>query len=183
MSTKASNTDAIARATLKSWDEWVRELHAAGADPLPHPQLAELALKGMPEELSNPHWWAQSVAVAYEQHLGRRSPGQSSDGSFKGTVSATINTDLEGALKRWIIAIEHLALFNNTQLLGEPSISRSERWRYWRANFSDGTKVTVNIGLKGEKISLAVDHSLAPSRESLETWKSFWRQILPSVKS
>ncbi|WP_313814198.1 hypothetical protein [Glutamicibacter sp.] len=182
MATKSSNTEAIARATGKAWDNWSTDLREAGAEKLTHKEIAQLAEAQMPSDLHNPEWWAQSVAVAFEQEIGRRLPGQAQDGTFQGSATITLHTDLDGALARWIHVTQDLQFFNGQQLTDGPSISSSERWRYWRASFSDGTKAQVDMGLKGDKTSIAVNITKAESHESVSEWKRFWRQILTQAK-
>lgn len=182
MSTRSSNTEAIANATGRPWSQWTKALHEASAAELTHQQIARLAAALMPRGLANPQWWAQSVAVAFEQEIGRRVPGQAQDGTFQGSTTATLPTTLDGALERWVQAVSGLAEFNGQTLTADPAISSSERWRYWRASFSDGTKTQVDIGLKGEKAAVAVNVTKAGSPEMVSEWKSFWRQILARTK-
>ncbi|MFK0084851.1 hypothetical protein [Glutamicibacter sp. NPDC090743] len=182
MATKSSNLPAIAKATGIEWDQWCAKLRAGGADQLTHKQIAELAFTHMPPTVDTPGWWAQSVAVAYEQHIGRRLPGQSQDGTFQGSVSSTIDADLDTALERWIACVQGRQEFNGHQLSEPARTSGSERWRYWRADFSDGTKTQVDIGLKGGKSSVAINITKAGTPEQVSGWKSFWRQILAEFK-
>jgi hypothetical protein len=65
-------------------------------------------------------------------------------------------------------------------------VSRTEKWRYWRAALADGTRVTVTISDKpgsaakagGPASTLAVTSSKLASREDAARWKSFWRAYL-----
>ncbi|UTM48537.1 hypothetical protein [Glutamicibacter mysorens] len=182
MAIKSSNTSAIANATGIEWDQWCAKLRAGGADEMTHKEMAELAITGIPATVENPEWWAQSVAVAYEQHIGRRVPGQAQDGTFQGSVSSTIDADLDTALERWVACVKDRKEFNGNELSEPARTSGSERWRYWRADFSDGTKAQVDIGLKGEKSSVAINITKAEIPEQVSEWKSFWRQILAEFK-
>lgn len=182
MATKSSNTGAIAAATGRPWDQWSAALHDASAEKLGHKQIAELAFTLMPRDLENPGWWAQGVAVAFEQEIGRRLPGQAQDGTFQGSTTATLHTTLDEALARWLQAVAGRKEFNGQTLSGDPATSSSERWRYWRASFSDGTKTQVDIGLKGEKATIAVNVTKASTPQMVSEWKSFWRQILALTK-
>lgn len=183
MATKRSNTSAIAKATGRSWEHWLQKLEDADARKLAHKDIALAAQKHMPAELENPEWWAQSVAVAFEQHIGRRLPGQGQDGTFQGSTTATVHDNLDGSLERWVQATKNLQTFNGQDLVNGPSISSSERWRYWRASFSDGTKTQVDIGRKGDKSTIAVNITKASSPEAVAEWKEFWRSILAQAKS
>jgi len=182
MGIKSSNTSAIANATGIPWETWSAHLTNAKAGEMTHKEIAELAFTQMPSTLENPGWWAQSVAVAYEQQIGRRLPGQAQDGTFQGSVSTTLAADLDSALARWEQQVNGLELFNGQRLVERARTSGSERWRYWRASFSDGTKAQVDIGLKGDKSSVAINITKAETPDQVSEWKSFWRQILDEFK-
>lgn len=85
------NTQAIEQATGASWQEWCAFLDESGAAQLDHNAIVRKARKF--KQISG--WWAQSVAVAYEQHIGRRKPGQRSDGLFNASASRTIVGSLD----------------------------------------------------------------------------------------
>ncbi|WP_159613542.1 hypothetical protein [Glutamicibacter sp. JC586] len=182
MGIKSSNTGAIANATGITWDRWSTTLKDAKASEMTHKQIADLAFSHMPDSLQNPGWWAQSVAVAFEQEIGRRLPGQAQDGTFQGSVSTTTNDDLDAALAKWIACVENLESFNGQRLDAPARTSGSERWRYWRASFNDETKTQVDIGLKGDKSSVAINVTKAKTPDQLSDWKSFWRQMLAEFK-
>jgi hypothetical protein len=73
--TKPENTNAIEKATDKSWTQWVKELDAMGARELSHKDLALKLYNQLDGQLENHGWWAQGITVAYEQHIGKRIPG------------------------------------------------------------------------------------------------------------
>ncbi|UYQ77938.1 hypothetical protein OF385_01815 [Glutamicibacter sp. JL.03c] len=182
MGIKNSNTSAIANATSVPWPTWGAQLDEAKAGEMTHKEIAELAYSLMPQAVENPGWWAQAVAVAYEQQIGRRLPGQAQDGTFQGSVSATVAADLDAALARWEEQVDSMEMFNGQRLAEPARTSGSERWRYWRASFSDGTKAQVDIGLKGDKSSVAINITKAETPDQVSEWKSFWRQILAEFK-
>ena len=94
---KPASTRAIEEATGASWQEWCAFLDDQGAAQLDHIAIVRKARTF--REISG--WWAQGVAVAYEQHIGRRKPGQRSDGLFNASVSRTIKALLEPAYASW----------------------------------------------------------------------------------
>lgn len=73
------NADAITKGTAQSWKEWLAFLEAINAHSMPHDEIA----RRVRETGDASGWWAQTIAVAYEQHIGRRVPGQASDGTFQ----------------------------------------------------------------------------------------------------
>lgn len=178
MTSRASNIPAIEKATGIEWSQWVQHLAACGAQQLSHERIAQEAARHMPEQLPNPGWWAQSVAVAYEQHIGRRLPGQAGDGTFQFSVSRTVNADLDTALAGWEQLTAGREEFNEVALDGPARTSGSEKWRYWRASLADGSKVSVDIGRKGPKSTVAVSHSKLRDPGQVDRWKGYWRTLL-----
>lgn len=102
MDTKGSNIPAIERATGRSWADWVALIDAAGGRELPHPDIARVTHGVLDGVIDSSGWWAQGVAIAYEQHIGRRLPGQSPDGTFQASASRTLPDDPLAARARWI---------------------------------------------------------------------------------
>ena len=97
MATKPISTAAIEKGTARSWQDWLAFLEEIGADRLSHKEIAErVAATG---DASG--WWSQSIAVAYEQRIGRRRPGQRSDGTYQASASRTIPGTRDEALVAW----------------------------------------------------------------------------------
>ncbi|MDD4081623.1 MAG: hypothetical protein PHP02_09530 [Eubacteriales bacterium] len=94
------NMGALAAGTGIAWDTWLRLLDPFSSEN--HARLAEeaQALIRAQGKSDNPAWWAQSVAVAYEQLLGRRVPGQQQDGSFAVSLGKTLPLTPEELLTR-----------------------------------------------------------------------------------
>ncbi len=118
----------------------------------PPPEIARIALAALPEQLQNPHWWAQSVAIAFEQHVGLRVPGQSSTGDFRVSASRTMSCDRDEAVARWI------ARFAGSPHLGHEvqsaRQSRTEKRTFWRATLDGAGKLEVAAEAKPHARSL-----------------------------
>jgi hypothetical protein len=178
--TKPSNVKALETGSGISWEEWIEFFD--GHEKLNHAELATMALERIIEtgKSSSPEWWAQGVAVAFEQHIGRRLPGQQNDGSFAVTVSKTFDGDMDAALAQWVAKVGDTREFNGVKLNGEPRTSQTEKWRYWRANLADGSTLAMNFQTKanGEKTAAALNHDKIPNSEAAEKWRAFWKQYL-----
>jgi len=72
---KISN-EAVLKSTGKSWNQWFADLDAAGAANWPHKQIA----KHVNESYGATLWWAQSIAVAFENARGLRDKHEMPDG-------------------------------------------------------------------------------------------------------
>lgn len=96
------NTAAIESGTARNWREWLAFLDSIGAETLTHKEIAWR----VHETGDASGWWAQSIAVAYEQHIGRRAPGQDGDGKFAVSVTRTVAGDMDRAFERWLALME-----------------------------------------------------------------------------
>lgn len=205
MSTRPGRTAAIESATGLPWSQITAALEAAGGADTDHAGLADAAHTLFQGRVDNVGWWAQSAAVAYEQQIGRRVPGQVSDGTFQVSVSKT----LPGDPAQVLAAVETL-MAGRTGLGGvpfaeEPTTSGSEKWRYWRARLADGTRVTATIGAKapargatpaggaGEasggavrsadvRSTAAFQISRLDSAGAVEDWRAWFKDLLKELR-
>ena len=179
---KPTNTSAIAKATNRPWDKWITALDAAGARKMNHRDIAKQALKLMPESVEQKEWWAQGVAIAYEQHAGLRVPGQTSTGSFQTSTSKTFPGDKDAALKAWLDLVSTRTEFNGIDIVEAASTSETAKWRYWRVQLVDGSRVNVDISDKPHgKASIAVEHTKLSSSDDIETWRPYWKELLSKL--
>ena len=178
---------AVMNATGKALGDWFAILDGRDARELPHKDIARL----LQDEYGVSGWWSQSVTVEYEKHTGRRETGQTQAGDYEATVTRTLPGDMEAVLGRWIAGLPEgaTAAFAGVRFAGEPGISRTEKWRYWRVTLTDGTRVTVTISDKpggaakagGPAALLAVTSSKLPARDDGDRWKAFWRRYLAAL--
>lgn len=180
---KPTNISAITKATNRPWDEWVAALDAASAREMNHGDIAKQALKLMPEPVEQKGWWAQGVAIAYEQQTGLRIPGQSSTGSFQTSTSKAFPGDKDAALKAWLELVGTRDEFNGIDTEEAASTSETAKWRYWRVQLVDGSRVNVNISDKPNgKASIAVEHTKLGSSDDIETWRPYWKELLSELE-
>ena len=92
--TKPVSIAGIVKATKITWPEWLSFFKNVGAKDLTHPEIAAKAYEKMAASQDSRRWWSQAVTVAYEQHIGRRQPGQRSDGTYEVTLNKTFNLSL-----------------------------------------------------------------------------------------
>ena len=167
--------DAVLRATGKPLAIWIAWLDERGASDLSHKEIA--ILLNREEGVSG--WWAQNLTVSYEQHIGRRVPGQDCDGEFSVAVSKTLKGTMDDALARWIDLVGDRTEFSDIAMTRGPETSKTEKWRYWRAGLGDGSRVNVNIYQKAPgKASLGIEHEKLESSDQVEHWRSYWKQFM-----
>lgn len=181
--TRGESVPAIERSTGRPWAEWVAIFESQGARAMTHAEISRIARAAVPEDLQNPDWWAQGIAIAFEQHAGLRVPGQSSTGSFRVSASRTLAADRDEAVEAWAsgpggAATEHLG----HGLAGEARRSRTEKRTFWRARLEGAGKVEVSAVAKDEdRIILAISHDDLPDGERIEEWRAHWKALLAEL--
>ncbi|MEJ6489684.1 hypothetical protein PQI23_08115 [Leucobacter sp. USCH14] len=178
--TRPENVPAIERATGREWSAWVALFEAQGAPTLEHRAIAKIARAALADDLRNPEWWAQAIAIAYEQHAGLRVPGQSSAGTVGVSASRTLPLDRDDAIDAWGSAhgsrSEHLG---HAASAARPS--RTEKRSFWRFELEGAGKVEVSATPKGEKTSLTVSQDGLADGERIEEWRAHWKSLLAAL--
>jgi hypothetical protein len=176
--TRAIDIASVEGGTGKPWRDWLAFLERIGARHLPHKEIA----RRLHEECGVSGWWAQSIAVAYEQHIGRRVPGQQCDGGFQVSVSKTVRGSMDTVLARWQAAMARRKQLAGIAISHGPDVSRTDKWRYWRCSLVDGTRISVGIGDKDNgRAVLGVGHERLDSPQAVERWRAFWREELAGL--
>lgn len=173
---------AVIKATGKAWDVWFAMLDEREARSLPHKEIARL----LREDCGVSGWWSQSVTVEYEKFIGRREPGQRQSGEFATTVSRTLSGTMDEVLDRWLAPLSargDARAFDGVPFAEEPSVKRTDKWRYWRARLTDGSKITVSISAKpgGEASVLAVETGKLDDKADIGRWKAYWKAYLAKL--
>ena len=178
--TRPTNIEGIEKATGKNWDSWVASLNDAGAQDMTHKQIVRIAYKQIGEKASA-GWWSQHVAVAYEQHIGRRQPGQRQDGTYEVTVSKTASGSMDDAMSSWLKLVDGMQEFNGVKI-GEPKSSRTDKRRHWGVPLEDGTRVDADVSKKDNtRALLAITHIRLKSPEEIEKQRAYWKEFIQKL--
>lgn len=166
--------EKILEATGKEWKEWTSLLDGAGARDLPHKEIAAWL-----HDVHNVDgWWAQGLTVRYEHEIGRRQPGQESDGTFTVSASRVLAGTPKETLEWWQQKIVETPELNG-QTLVKSDTSKTDKRRYFKARLSDNTRIIVGIEEKApNKSLLALAHEKLQTKESADEWKEFWKAFL-----
>jgi len=168
-----SRIEAIERATNRSWPEWLAYMERIHADQLDHHAIATHLLTELVGMVDNLGWWAQSTAVAYEHHIGRRIPGQQPDGTFRLSVSKSTRLSMAALMDAWTaFAATDADVLG--MLAAEPRVSGTDRRITWRVKGVEGTAITVISEPKGQTASLVVQHGGLPSPEAAAETRAVW---------
>lgn len=181
--TAPSNIAAIEKTTNRGWDGWLDFFTSIHADTLDHPAIAKHVYNQLINiEDINAGWWAQSITVAYEQHIGRRVPGQSGEGDFQVSTSRTLDGSIDDVMIRWVNLTEGMHGFNSQAIIDTPRRTETDKWRHWRINLSDDTLITASVQQKSDdKSILTVTHTKLRSGDAAETWRGYWKEFLQQL--
>jgi len=167
---------AVEAKTGKVWAGWFKILDAAGARNLSHKQIAAYLY----DEHKVPGWWAQMVAVTYEQAHGMRAKHEQPEGDFEISVSETIYAPVAKAFAAW----EDAKLRRKWLKDAGFTIRKATPHKSMRITWVDGkTSVEVNFYSMGEaKSQVAVQHSKLADARQAERMKKYWGEQLEKLK-
>lgn len=178
--TEKLSDDVLREATGKDWPQWFAVLDAWGATARNHTEIA----RHVREDHGVDGWYAQSVAVGYEQERGLREVGQSSTGEWRTSGSKTIAASSakvieafadEAVRRRWLPDAD-LTLRTH-----RPAKSVT-------ADFKDAegttSRISVTLTVKApEKTVVGVGHEKLRDAAEVAAYKVFWRERLAELKS
>lgn len=164
------STDAVARRTGKSWDDWFEVLDNAGA--------ATLDQRGIIAILAQKHgigpWWQQMIAVGYESLRSKSDKPPAADG-FQIISSCTLDAPLSRVFRLWNDAGERARWLSDDRFVvrgttGDKTI---------RARWGKGTShVAVSFAEKSGRTQVSVEHLQIESRDAAEQMKAYWAKKL-----
>lgn len=185
--TTNSRIKTVERATNKAWDEWLHFMDSIDAKNLSHHEIATRVLEELDGKIENFAWWAQSVTVAYEQYIGRRIPGQRSDGTFQTSVSKATKLSMKDLMDKWTRFAagdqEVLAL-----IAGDVRVSGTEKRITWRTKAHDGSDIRITSEPKkdGTASIIAEQMGLQTNELNMEAkakWSSIVQRFLEDVSN
>ncbi len=175
----------VERATNRTWDEWLEFMDGIDAKNLDHKAIALEVYDELAGTIEQPGWWTQAVTVAYEQYIGRRIPGQRSDGTFQTSVSRSTPLGMAELMDTW----QQFAAGDEAVrevVDGEPRVSGTDRRITWRTKAADGSSVIVTSEpKKNGTASLVVNQiglqTLELNEAARDTWASVVERFLETT--
>ena len=169
--------ERVLEATDRDWAAWKSYLDSKGGADMDHAAIARL----LKDEGVKP-WWSQMVTVGYERMIVRREVGQTCAGTFSANASRTIPGTMDSTREAWAALNAERAEYAGAVAEGEPRLTESEKWRYWRVDLDDGSKVSVMFSEKpGGKATVAVNHDKLSSADDVARAKAFWKPLLQQL--
>ncbi|MGY1618749.1 hypothetical protein ACI797_18575 [Geodermatophilus sp. SYSU D00691] len=176
----------VERATNRSWDDWLAFMDGIGARDLDHHEIALKVYAELEGTIDQLGWWTQAVTVAYEQHIGRRIPGQRPDGTFQMSVSRATRLGMDELMDRWTAFAAADDTVQGVIVGGTLRVSGTDRRITWRAKAADGSAVTVTSEPKknGTASIIATQiglQTLGLNDEARERWAAVLARFLDGV--
>jgi hypothetical protein len=164
------STDAVARRTGKSWDDWFEVLDSAGA--------ATLDQRGVIAILAQKHgigpWWQQMIAVGYESLRAKSDKPPAVDG-FHINSSCTLDAPLPRVFRLWNDAGERARWLADDRFV----VRGATADKVIRARWGKGTShVAVSFAEKSGRTEVSVEHHQIESRGAAEQMKAYWAKKL-----
>ncbi|MCX4667392.1 hypothetical protein OG453_12075 [Streptomyces sp. NBC_01381] len=179
--TEKLSDEALREATGKGWEEWFALLDAWGGTSRNHTEIA----RHVREDHGVDGWYAQSVAVGYEQERGLREVGQSSTGEWRTSGSKTIDataarvieafTD-DGLRARWLPDVDF------TVRTHRPAKSVTADFKDADGGGAGRISVTLTVKAPGKTV-VGVGHEKLRDAAEVAAYKSFWKDRLAALKS
>lgn len=164
------STDAVARRTGKSWDDWFEVLDSAGA--------ATLDQRGVIAILAQKHgigpWWQQMIAVGYESLRSKSDKPPAPDG-FHINSSCTLNAPVTRVFRLWNDAGERARwLADDRFVVRGATADKVIRARWGKGN----SHVAVSFSEKSGRTEVSVEHHQIESSAAAEQMKAYWAKKL-----
>ena len=164
------STDAVARRTGKTWDDWFEVLDTAGA--------ATLDQRGIVAILAQKHgigpWWQQMIAVGYESLRSKSEKPVSADG-FQINSSCTLDAPVTRVFRLWNDAGERARwLADDRFVVRGATADKVIRARWGKGN----SHVAVSFSEKAGRTEVSVDHQQIESRGAADQMKAYWAKKL-----
>lgn len=176
--TKSTNVEPVERATNRSWTEWMKFMDGIGAKDLDHKSIATEVYKQLEGTIDKPGWWAQAVTVAYEQYIGRRIPGQMTDGKFQTSASKSTQLGMQELMDVWtVFAAKDKEVLS--MISGEVRVSGTANRINWRVKGLNGSSIIITSEPKANgTATIIATHMGLESAEENQTAKETWQALL-----
>lgn len=173
--TKPSMSDSTVSAkTGRTWGQWFAVLDEAGAQQLPHRDIAAL----LNRKHKVPGWWAQMVTVEYERARGKRAIHQTAQG-YVASVSRTFDAPVSKLFRAWTDTATRRRWLGLAKL----TITSATPGKYVHIRCGDGTRVDVGFYPKGKaRCQMAVQHSKLAQAKAVVAMKKYWGTTLDRLK-
>jgi hypothetical protein len=168
------SSDAVQKATGKTWDDWLALLDAAGSKTMTHQQIVAVV-----KEHGVGPWWQQMLTVGYEQARGKRVKHQRPDG-FSINRSKTVAAPVGEAFAAWKDRRKRARWLADCDF----TIRKATADKSLRITWCDGVStLDVLFYPKGDgKCQVAIQHAHLKGAKEAEKMKAYWGAQLENLQ-
>lgn len=166
--------ETVKAKTGKNWQGWFAILDKAKVQKMNHTEIASYLY----EKQKLDGWWAQMIAVTYEQVKGLRQKYERPAG-YEISVSKVIPVPLSSLYKSWMDEKVRHSWLREKGIL----VSKARPNKSIRAAWNDKkTRLEVNFYYKGTaKSQVVVQHAKLANMTEAEKMKKYWREKLEKL--
>jgi uncharacterized protein YndB with AHSA1/START domain len=169
------SSEAVQKATGKTWEEWLDLLDRENAVTMPHAQIA----KFLGERFKVEPWWRQMITVGYEQARGMRFKHEKKDG-FEISVSRTFDVPGAALFTAFLDPARRASWCHERSY----NVRSSNRPSSLRIEWTDGSSVVVAITRKGNsRAAVTVQHGKLANAEKAAEAKRQWTESLDRLRA
>ena len=169
------SSEAVEKATGKTWEQWLKTLDRAGAKAWPRKQIAE----HLHETCGVGEWWCQMVTVGYEQARGLREKHQTAQG-FRAQVSKTVDVEVERLFAAWSDARQRNRWLPGARM----QVRRETAPKSMRVTWGKSEDLDLNFFAKGDDKSMVqLQHGKLSGAAAVARQKKFWTAALARLKA
>lgn len=172
--------EAVRKATGKGWEDWLTILDEAGAKSLDHKAI--VAILHDRHEVGD--WWAQMVAVGYEQARGLREKNQTASG-FQASMSKTIAAPVARLYRAWADESEREKWLGDVPVeVRVANEDKNLRLTWLKDGPEQGTSVEVGFFAKDAMRGMVqVQQNKLENAEAVARVRAFWSVKLETLRS
>jgi hypothetical protein len=166
---------AVLKATGRGWDAWLTILDRAGGRGLDHKGLVAVL-----ERQVDSGWWAQMIAVGYEQARGLRKKHETPRG-YQVSGSKTVEVPVARLFAAWSSPAQRRTWLADPDF----TVRKATANKSLRITWVDGAShLVVNFQDKGaRKSQVALGHEKLASAAQAARLKTYWARQLDKLKA
>ncbi|CAN5593798.1 hypothetical protein BH09PLA1_BH09PLA1_30450 [soil metagenome] len=169
------SSEAVEKATGKTWPQWLKLLDAAGCREMNHKEIVAV----IHSKYGIGPWWRQMVTVGYEQARGMRKTNQKVDG-FSFSLSRTIAAPAENIFDAWTKPALLKRWTNGERF----EVTTATRAKSVRLKWPDQTRVSVAIYPKGAaRAQMVIEHGKIPTATAMAKLKKLWSKRIDELSA
>ncbi|MCW2956070.1 MAG: hypothetical protein JWO69_939 [Thermoleophilia bacterium] len=203
---RGTSDEAVREATGRDWESWFHWLDAHDAGDLDHPSIVKL----LEERAELPNgWWQQQVTVNFEQHIGRRVPGMTADGTFQVGARRTFRSSPSRVWNRIASPEGAAAWLGETpnewwhgtfeggpergDVLDAPSREQFEvrsyasgsriRLRVLGPHLPEGSTIQLSVTGEGGRAVVGLHHEGIPDEQVRVQMREHWKRALDRIEA